>query len=421
MSKPSTIDSPDIRALFPALGRTAPTGEPVAYFDGPGGTQVPESVIDAIGEYLRASNSNIEGEFELTVATDHLITRARTYAGDFVGGDGECIAFGQNMTTLNFSLVAALGRTLQRGDEIIVSALDHDANVAPWLLLAEDLGLTVHTIALTDDLTLDLDDLRSKLSNRTRVVAFTLASNAVGTMTPASEIARMAHEVGALVWVDAVAFAAHQRIDVAAIDCDVLLCSPYKFFGPHMGMAWIRRELAESWPANRVRPAGSNPPGHRFETGTLAHEALAGFIAGVDYIASLGGGDTLAKRLDSAFVAIDQQEHFLAQRLFEGLAGLPGLRLVGPHTADSTVRVGTFGFLVEGGGSARLARTLGDRGIYTWNGSFYAQGVMEHLGVDLDEGLLRMGVMHYNTTDDVDRLIAALTELVAESPSPPSR
>ncbi|GAB3119630.1 cysteine desulfurase-like protein [Glaciibacter psychrotolerans] len=404
-----------LRGLFPALNRTAPSGELAAYLDGPGGTQVPESVIEAISDYLRNSNSNIEGEFDLTIATDELLALSRAYGGSFVGGDAGCIAFGQNMTTLNFSLIAAFGRTLKRGDEIVTTALDHDSNVAPWLLLAQDLGLVVHTVGLKEDLTLDLDDLASKLSSRTKVVAFTLASNAVGTLTPAREIARMAHEVGALAWVDAVAFAAHRRIDVVNIGCDVLLCSPYKFFGPHLGMAWVRRDLAETWPANRVRPAGITPPGHRFETGTLAHEALAGFVAAIDYLAALGAGDTLDSQLDSAYQVIEQQEHFLAERFLAGIARVPGVRLVGPRTAESAGRVGTFGLVVEGGGSARLARALGERGIYTWNGSFYAQGVLEHLGIDLDEGLLRAGVVHYNTVADIDRFLRVLTELHADA------
>lgn len=413
MSVDRALDVTHLRTLFPALARTTDTGAPVAYLDGPGGTQVPASVIEAIGDYLRSSNSNIEGEYELTRATDALIERSREYAGAFVGGDGECIAFGQNMTTLNFALTSAFGRTLKAGDEIVTTRLDHDSNVAPWLLLAQDRGLVVHTVGLREDLSIDLDDLASKLNHRTRVVAFTLASNAVGTLTPAAEIVRMAHEAGALAWVDAVAFAAHRRLDVTSLGCDVLLCSPYKFFGPHLGLAWIRRELAETWIANRVRPAGNTPAGHRFETGTLSHEALAGFVAAIDYLAALGAGSSLAERLDVSYKAIQQHEHALAEHFLAGISAIPGVRLVGPATADITRRVGTFGLAVENGGSARLARALGDRGVYTWNGSFYAQGVMEHLGLDLDEGLLRAGVVHYNTVADIDRLIEGLSALVA--------
>jgi cysteine desulfurase family protein (TIGR01976 family) len=366
-----------------------------------------------VSDYLSFSNSNIEGEFALTQRTDELITRARSHGATFVGGSPDGITFGPNMTTLNFNLIRAFGRTLKPGDEIITTALDHDANVAPWLLLAEDRGLVVRQVGLTEDLNLDLADLRAKLSDRTRVVAFCLASNAVGTLTPAIEVSRLAHDAGALVWADAVAYAPHRRIDVHALGCDVLLCSPYKFFGPHLGMSWMRSDLAQSLPAERVRPAGTQPPGHRFETGTQLHENIGGFVAAVDYLAALGEGDDLRGRLDSAYGAIQNREAELAAQLVHELRGLPNLRLVGVQEADPNQRVGTFGLVVEGKRPALLARALGAKGIYTWNGNFYAQGVIEHLGRDLDEGLLRIGLMHYNTLGEIQRCVEQLGSLIA--------
>lgn len=402
-----------LREQFPALAGQTRDRTPVAYLDGPGGTQVPTTVIDAMRDYLCTSNSNIEGEFELTVRTDRLIARARRYGGAFVGGDADCISFGQNMTSLNFNLARAVGRTLRPGDEIVTTTLDHDGNVAPWILLARDRGLVVRTVGLTEELDIDLDDLRAQLNDRTRVVAFTLASNAVGTLTRAREIADLAHRAGALAWADAVAYAPHRRIDVAELGCDVLLCSPYKFFGPHLGMSWLRRDLAESLPAERVRPASPTPPGHRFETGTLSHEALAGFTAAVDYLASLGSGPDLKARLDTAYRAIRWYESGLAERLVTGIRAVPKVRLAGPAGAEPDRRVGTFGLVVEGGGTAALARALGERGVYTWNGNFYALGVVEHLGLDVEDGLLRAGVVHYNTADDVDRFCAELASLLS--------
>ena len=411
MGKPE-IDIEAIRQQFPALQRRSFDDQPAVFFDGPGGTQVPHSVIEAMVGYLSSSNSNIEGAFELTMQTDELIAKARTYGGVFVGGSSDGITFGANMTSLNFNLSRAIGRTFQAGDEIITTALDHDANVAPWLLLAQDRGLVVREVRLTEDLNLDLEDLKAKLSDKTRVVSFCLASNAVGTLTPAAEIARLAHEAGALAWADAVAFAPHRRIDVESLGCDVVLCSPYKFFGPHLGMSWMRRDLAETLPAERVRPAGTEPPGHRFETGTLAHENIAGFVAAIDYLASLGAGDDLAGCLDSAFGAIQEREADLAQRMVDELHAVANVQVAGVQDADPQKRVGTFGLVTPGQRPVLLARALGEKGIYTWNGNFYAQGVVEHLGLDHDEGLLRLGLMHYNTGAEIERCFEQLRRLV---------
>jgi len=395
-----------VRAAFPALARTDAQGRSVVYADAPGGTQVPQRVIDAMVDYLVEHNSNIEGEFDATRETDAIIARARDAAATFVGGDADEIAFGHNMTSLNFNLTRAFGRGLKAGDEIIVTQLDHEANVSPWLLLAADRDLVVRTIGLTEDLDIDLAALTSAIGPRTKVVAHTLSSNAVGTIPPARQIADLAHAAGAAVWVDAVAYAPHLRIDVKDLDCDVLLCSPYKFFGPHLGMAWVRRDFAEGLAAERVRPASLHPIGHRFETGTLSHEAMAGTTAAINYLASIGEGDSLKDQLDSAYRKIRVHETALAERFLAGLADIRGVRLLG--TRDLERRVCTFGLQMHSADPASAARALNDDGIYSWNGNFYAQGVMEHLGLPMEEGILRVGFVHYATPGEIDRVLAAL-------------
>ncbi len=277
-----SFDLEAVRGRFPALASG------VAFLDAPGGTQCPQSVIDAISAYLRESNANLGGAFGASRRSDELVEQAHATAARFLGCRAEETIFGQNMTTLNFALTRALGRTLAAGDEILVTRLDHDGNVAPWLELAHDLDLRVGFVEIHDDTTLDLDDLERKLTDRTRVVAFPLASNAVGTMPDAARIVELAHEAGALIWVDAVHFAPHHPLDVTAHGVDVLLCSPYKFFGPHLGLAFGREDLLRSWRPYKVRPAADEPIGGRFETGTLAHELLAGFVAAVEYLDELG-------------------------------------------------------------------------------------------------------------------------------------
>ena len=403
----TSLDTDGVRAQFPALRATRPAPEQPVFLDAPGGTQVPERVVAAMVAYLVESNSNTGGAFALSRRTDALIAEARRYGGAFTGGDPDGIAFGQNMTTLNFNLVRAVGRTLRAGDEILTTALDHDANISPWLLMAQDRGLVVREVGLTPDLDIDLEDLRSKLSDRTRVVAFCLASNAVGTVTPASEIVAAAHEAGALAWGDAGAYAPHRRIDGGALGVDVLLCSPYKFFGPHLGMAWVRPDLARDLPAERVRPAAEVPPGHRFETGTLSHEALAGFVAAVDYLASLGSGDTLASQLGAAYDLIRRHESELAAAFGVRVGALEGVRMVG-RPGDDPARVPTFGLVPERATPRQLAEALDDAGIYAWDGNFFAKRVIETLGLDLEEGVLRIGFAHYNALHEVDRLFEAL-------------
>jgi cysteine desulfurase family protein (TIGR01976 family) len=375
-------------------GRFSALQGPTAFFDGPGGTQCPDSVIDAISAYLRESNANLGGAFGTSERSEALVELAHATAGTFLGCTADETFFGQNMTTLNFMLTRTLGRTLRAGDEILVTRLDHDANVSPWLELAHDLDLKVGFVDIHDDTTLDLQDLEWQLTDRTRVVAFPLASNAVGTLTAARRIAELAHDAGALAWADAVHYAPHGPIDVAELDVDVLLCSPYKFFGPHLGLAYGRRELLESWRPYKVRPASLEPLGHRFETGTLAHELLAGFVAAVEYVDSIG------------WDAIRAQERALGGRF---LAELPDrCTLYGLPTMDG--RVPTFAFTVAGLTPRAVAEGLAEREIAVWDGDYYAVEAIERLGLT-GNGAVRAGFAHYNTAAEVDRLISALHEL----------
>jgi cysteine desulfurase family protein (TIGR01976 family) len=381
------LDVSAVRGRFSALDR------PLAFFDGPGGTQVPDEVIDAISEYLRESNANVSGPYDTSRRTEQLVEDSRQAAGAFLGCRPEEVVFGANMTTLNFALTRTLGRELQAGDEIVVTRLDHDADVAPWLELARDLDLVVRFADLRDDTTLDLDDLAAQLSERTRVVAYPWASNALGTLVDVARVAELAHEVGALAWVDAVHYAPHGPIDVAAAGLDVLICSPYKFFGPHLGMAFARPELLERWRPYKVRPAPEVPLGHRFETGTLPHELLAGFVAACKYMDWVG--------MD-AIVAYERE---LGARFLEGLP--ESCRLYGLPTMDG--RVPTFCFTVEGSTPAEAATTLGERGFAVWHGNYYAVEAMDRLG--LADGGVRAGIVHYNTSDEVDRLLEELRAL----------
>jgi cysteine desulfurase family protein (TIGR01976 family) len=353
--------------------------------------------------YLRDSNSNLGGAFRTSRESDEVMKRGRAAAADFTGSEPEGIAFGANMTTLNFQLAHAVARTMKPGDEIVVTALDHDANVSPWLVVAEDHGLVVRTAPLRpDDVTLDLDGLEALLGDRTRVVAFTLASNAVGSIPDAERIAAAAHSVGALAWADAVHMAPHRRLRAREVGLDVQICSPYKFFGPHLGIAAIRPDLAEALPADRVRPADETPPGHRFEAGTQSHEAIAGATAAIDYLRDLGGGS-----LDSAFDAIDDHETRLSARF---LSGLPdGVELYGIRTPEG--RTPTFCFNVAGRGPREVAELLGEQDIYVWDGNYYALEPMRALGIDDSGGAVRAGFLHYTTEEEVDRLLEALAEL----------
>jgi cysteine desulfurase family protein (TIGR01976 family) len=372
------------RARFSALESE------LAFFDGPGGTQVPDEVIDAIATYLRESNANVSGPYETSRRTERLVADSRLAAASFLGSAPDEVIFGANMTTLNFALSRTAAREWNEGDEIVVTRLDHDGNVSPWLELAHDLGLVVRFADIREDTTLDLEDLAAQLTNRTRVVCFPWASNAVGTLVEVARVAELAHEAGALAWVDAVHYGPHGPIDVAAAGADVLICSPYKFYGPHLGLAYGNAELLERWRPYKVRPASDEPLGHRFETGTLPHELLAGFVAAVEYVDSIG------------WEAIQAHERELGQRFLDGLPD--SCTLYGVNSMDR--RVSTFAFNVEGQSPRAVAERLGDRNIAVWQGNYYAVEVMKRLG--LDEGAVRAGIVHYNTADEVDRLLAEL-------------
>ena len=382
------LDVSAVRARFSALD------SPLAFLDAPGGTQTPDEVIDAIADYLRTSNANVGGEYATSRRTDAVVADARLAGAQFLGCDVDEVAFGPNMTTLNFALTRAASREWREGDEILVTKLDHDANVSPWLELAHDRGVVVRVADLREDgCTLDLDDLARQLGSRTRVVAFPWASNALGTVQDVARIAALAHEAGALAWVDAVHWGPHGPTDVRAAGADVLICSPYKFFGPHLGLAFARAELLEAWRPYKVRPSPNHPVGKRYETGTLPHELLAGFSAAVDYIESVG------------WDGIRAQEHDLGERFLAGLP--PSCRLYGLPTMDG--RVPTFAFTVDGHTPREVATFLGERDIAVWHGDYYAVEVMKQL--ELHDGAVRAGFVHYNTLDEVDRALEALAEL----------
>ena len=381
------LDIGAVRARFSALDRR------LAFFDGPGGTQCPDEVIDAISSYLRKNNANIGAPYETSVRTVELVDFAHETAGRFLGCSPGETAFGQSMTSLNFLLTRAFGRTLRPGDEIVHTALDHDANVSPWLELAHDLGVVVKVAGLTEELEVDYDHLAGLLSEKTRVVAFPVAANSVGTAPDVRRIVELAHSADALAWADAVHYAPHGPIDVSGWDVDVLICSPYKYYGPHMGLAFGKRELLESWRAYKVRPAANEPVGHRFEHGTSQHELLAGFVAAVEYMGSLGWDAMLG------------HERALGVKF---LAELPdNVELYGLPAMDG--RVPTFCFDVDGLSAESAATRLGERNIAVWHGNYYAVEVMKRLG--LPDGAVRAGFLHYNTADEVDRLLEALAAL----------
>lgn len=385
MTISTSIES--VRGQFRALS------DSLALFDGPGGTQCPDSVIDAIGEYLATANANKGGSFSTSKRTDRVIASAREAAGSLLGVEADEPIFGPNMTTLSFALSRTAAREWTQGDEIVVTELDHDANVAPWLQLARDRGFEVKTARIDDNCRLDLDHLESLLSDRTRVVAFPWASNVVGTVVPVAQVAELARSVGALAWCDAVQYAPHGRIDVTTSGVDVLFCSAYKFYGPHLGVAWARRDLLSSWSPYKVRPAPDQPLSARFETGTAAHELLAGFTACVEYVNSVG------------WDFIEDRERELGQRFLDGLPA--HCSLFGRNETDG--RVPTFAFSVAGWNSGAVAEQLGNDGIAIWSGHHYAFELAGRLG--REDGTVRVGIVHYNTNAEVDRLIAALDRL----------
>jgi cysteine desulfurase family protein (TIGR01976 family) len=405
----SSLDVGALRARFPALARTH-LGRPCVFADAPAGTQVPREVIAAMASYLERSNANTDGAFDTSRETDALIAAARGAAADLLGAGSDEIVFGQNTTTLAFAFSRAVGRTLRPGVELLVTRLDHDANVAPWLAVAEDTGATLRWVDIrTDDCTLDLGSLAGTLSARTKVVAFTLASNAVGTITPASGIVRLAHEAGAIAVCDGVHFVPHRLADFHGLDADVLFCSAYKFFGPHLGVMAARAEVLDSLRPYRVRPAHDRGP-EAWETGTLSHEALAGLVAAVDYLGSLSGEATDRRSgLLAGMRAVEAHERTITERFLSELPAVPGARLFGiADPARAGERTPTFALRQGDRHPRESAETLAREGIFVWDGNYYALEIMERLGLEATGGAVRIGFCHYHTLDEVDRVLDAL-------------
>jgi len=412
-----------LRAEFPALQQTV-GGRPLIFLDSPGGAQVHRSVIEAMSRYLVQANSNSYGVFLYSRRTDETVAAARQALADLLNASRpDEIVFGPNMTTLTFNLSRAIGRMLSPGDEIVVTRLDHDANIAPWVALQEREIVIRHVDFDPDDCTLDMTGLEAAISPRTRLVALGYASNAVGTINDARRAVELAHAVGAWVYVDAVHYAPHGPIDVQSLACDFLVCSACKFFGPHLGVLYGRYELLSALPAYKVRPVDDSPP-EKFETGTQNFEALAGVTAVVDYIVSVGerfGGefapgfpDLKGRRRDlkAAMSAIQVYERALCQRLVAGLQEIPGLHIYGiTDPARFDQRAPTVSFTLEGLTPSQVARRLDQANIFVWNGNFYAPAVTEHLGLQDRGGLVRVGLAHYNTAREVDTLIGVLADM----------
>jgi cysteine desulfurase family protein (TIGR01976 family) len=411
------LDTVWVRAQFPSL-QLQVNGHPAAFLDGPAGTQVPKQVMDAIQNYLMNSNANTCGAFETSRRNDATIASARAAMADFFHCEKDEIVFGQNMTTITFALARAIGHELKPGDEIVVTSLDHDANVAPWRALEEKGAVLRQADIREADCTLDLDDLKRKITAKTKLVAVGYASNAVGTINPVAEITKLAHDSGALMFIDAVHYAPHGPIDVRALDCDFLACSPYKFFGPHMGTLYGKREHLLRFKPYKVRPASDLLP-DRWETGTQVQELIAGIAAAVDYLAELGRRcDPSAKdrrnALLAAYRATMQHERALVTKLIEGLLAIPRLKFFGiTDPKRFTERCSTVSIRIGDHNPTEIAKFLGDRGIFTWDGNYYALNLTERLGVEQTGGLLRIGLVHYNTAEEVDRLLAALREFIS--------
>jgi cysteine desulfurase family protein (TIGR01976 family) len=415
------LDLTYVRSQFPSLSQTV-NGHPAAFLDGPGGTQVPQRVIDAMSAYLRHDNANTGGAYATSRHTDAMIARARAAMGDFLHCGADEVAFGPNMTTLTFAISRAIGRELKPGDEILLTRLDHDANVSPWTSMAEDRGVTVRWAEFKDeDCTLDLDDLASKITNKTKLVAVGYASNAVGTINPVKKIVQLAHQAGALCYIDAVHYGPHGLIDVAALDCDFLACSTYKFFGPHMGVLYGKREHLKHFRPYKVRP-NTNAIPNCWEWGTLNHECIAGIEACVEYIADLGRRShpevsTRRAAIEAAYATIHEHERGLLEKMMDGLKAIPGLKTYGiTDPARFHERCTTFAVRDISGKPGltpvELATKLGDRGFFTWDGNYYALNLTEHFDVEKSGGFLRIGLVHYNTVDEVESLLAALRQIV---------
>jgi cysteine desulfurase family protein (TIGR01976 family) len=433
------LDLASIRAQFPSLAQTV-NGHPAVFFDGPGGTQVPQRVIDAISDYLCHDNANTGGAYATSRHTDAMIAEARAAMADFFHCAADEVVFGLNMTSLTYAISRAIGRELNPGDEILVTRLDHDANVSPWLAMAEEKGVTVRWAEIHDEhCTLDMADLAAKINDKTKLVAVGYASNAVGTINPVKEIVEFVHKVGALAYIDAVHYTPHGLIDVAALDCDFLVCSTYKFFGPHMGVLFGKREHLKRLRPYKVRP-NTNAIPNCWEWGTLSHECIAGITACVEYIADLGRNENslqvenrgshptktalggapssgVSERraaIEVAYELIHEHERALLERAMSGLQRIPGVKIYGiTDPARFNERCGTIALRIENHTPLELATKLGERGIFTWDGNYYALNLTEHLDVEKAGGFLRIGLVHYNTAEEVDRLLAALREIVS--------
>jgi len=421
----TTHDFARYRDRFPSLA-VQHDGAPVVYFDGPAGTQVPQACIDGVADYYRNSNANTHGAFLTSARSDALLHQAHEVMAEFLNAaDAREIVFGANMTTLTFAFSRALGRTLQPGDEIVVTQLDHDGNVAPWLQLAEDRGLTVRVADIDPaTCTLDMDDLRAKITDRTKIVAVGYASNATGTINDVATVVQWAREAGAYSFIDAVHYGPHGPIDVQALGCDFLVCSAYKFFAPHIGVLYGRQPLMESLRAYKVRPASDELP-DKWETGTPNLECLSGLLGTMSYLESVGDeyADRYAARfpgmsgrrlaLHAARAAFQDYERDLSSRMLGVLASVPGARMYGLTAQDDLPRrVPTFAITIAGYTPRAIAEALGERGIFTWDGNYYALNLMNRLGLEEQGGAVRIGLVHYNTPAEIDRLAAALREIV---------
>jgi cysteine desulfurase family protein (TIGR01976 family) len=454
-SSSAALDLAWVRSQFPSLAQTIDQNSnqlPAAFLDGPGGTQVPQRVIDAIADYLARTNANTGGAYHTSRNTDRMIAEARLAMGDFLNCDADEIVFGANMTSLTYAISRALGRELGPGDEIVLTLLDHDANFSPWKAL-EEKGVVIRTVRFNEaDCTLDMHDLAANIRKDTRLVAVGHASNAVGTINNVAEVVRLARQAGALSYIDSVHYAPHGPIDVRALDCDFLVCSTYKFFGPHMGVLFGKREHLQRLRPYKVRP-NTNAIPNCWEWGTLNHECIAGIAACVDYIADLGrrasageegnneegnnhegtsearpvatamrgvsetGVTERRAAIEAAYQAIHEHERGLLDRIMTGLKKIPSLKVYGiTDTARFDQRCTTLAIRIEDGEPGHppleLATQLGNRGFFTWDGNYYALNLTEHLDVEKSGGFLRIGLVHYNTVDEVDRLLAALREIV---------
>jgi cysteine desulfurase family protein (TIGR01976 family) len=401
------------RADFPSLGRRQDDKRLLAFLDGPAGTQVPGAVIEAIAGYYRTCNANTHGQFVTSRESDALIAATRETVATFLGApSGRTISLGQNMTTLCYSLSHAVGRDLSAGDEVVITQLDHEANRGPWIALRER-GVNVKEVRLRPEGRLDYDDMAAKIGARTRVVAMGLSSNALGTVNDAALARALSRAVGALLVLDAVHYAPHFPVDVAALDPDYLLCSAYKFYGPHVGILYARPGLLEKLETDRLRTQEQTAP-ERFETGTLNHAALAGVKAAIDYIAAWGDGATLRERIVSAVSSIAEHEHALARRYDEKVRHIPGVRRWGVGFEEGP-RAPTVSITIEGVTAEAAARHLGDQGVLVWDGNFYALRPIEVLGLADRGGVLRAGFSMYNTAEEVDRLLTGVAEIARRS------